>query len=139
MFARKSWVVGASVAVLLLGSAGSCWAARIRYHFVPVNGGPALVLTPFVPGGAPGERLSLLGRGEPFNCLPPRPTVQLTLTHTITGRPLNVPLALPPDTPTIEHRRNWLYYNYGSDAVEIHFLEDGSLDVIYSTGLLRSP
>lgn len=130
-------LAGALVALATL--AGASQAARIRYHFAPVNGGPTVVLTPLSPGGAPGERLSWLGRTEPFNCLPPRPTVQITVTHSCSGRVVEVPLALPPDTPTIEHRRNWIYYNYGSDAVEIHFLDDGSLDVIYSSGLLRKP
>jgi hypothetical protein len=140
MSVMKLWLSAATAVVLLAASAGTAHAARIRYHFVPVNGGPAVVLTPATPGGAPGERLSWIGRApEPYNCLPPPPTAQVCFVHPCTGRQLTVPLALPPDTPQIEHRRNWTYYNYGSYAVEIHFLEDGSLDVIYNSGLWREP
>jgi len=50
-----------------------------------------------------------------------------------------VPLTLPEGTPRIEHRRNRIVYNYGSDVVEVHFLSDGSADVIYDSGLFRRP
>jgi len=62
-----------------------------------------------------------------------------SLTHTCTGQCVIVPLSLPPDTPIIEHGPSWIDYNYGSDVVRVNFLGDGSVDVIYNTGLLRAP
>jgi hypothetical protein len=60
------------------------------------------------------------------------------LTHPCTGQAVSVPLALPCDTPVIQHVRNSTVYNYGSYTVEVRFLADGSVDVIYNSGLLRA-
>jgi hypothetical protein len=39
----------------------------------------------------------------------------------------------------MEYRTRRVIYNYGSDTVEVHFLPDGSVDVIYNSGLFRAP
>jgi hypothetical protein len=49
-----------------------------------------------------------------------------------------VPLALPCGTPVIEHVWRRTVYNYGSYTVEVRFLPDGSVDVMYDSGLLRA-
>jgi hypothetical protein len=46
-------------------------------------------------------------------------------------------LALPDGTPVIEHVRQRIVYNYGSYTVEVRFLPEGAVDVIYNSGLLR--
>ena len=80
------------------------------------------------------------GAGREPACNPPHPTCYLTFQHPCTGQAITLPLRLPIDsTPRIEHRYNRLIYNYGSDSVEIEFLTDGSADVIYNSGLRRSP
>ena len=80
------------------------------------------------------------GGGREPACNPPHPTCYLTFQHPCTGQAIALPLRLPIDsTPRIEHRYNRLIYNYGSDSVEIEFLSDGSADVIYNSGLRRSP
>jgi hypothetical protein len=50
---------------------------------------------------------------------------------------VNVPLALPDGTPVIEHVGQRIVYNYGSYTVEVRFLPDGGVDVVYNSGLLR--
>ena len=119
------WVV---VFVTVLGTAGTAAAARVRFHY-----GPGEI------GGTPGERISWFG--APREPVPgvPGPMVPVTFQHPFTHAPVTVPLALPPWTPTIEHVRNRIVYNYGSYAVEVRFLPDGSVDVIYNSGLLRAP
>jgi hypothetical protein len=48
-----------------------------------------------------------------------------------------VPLALPEGTPNMEYRTNRILYNYGSYSVAVHFLADGSVDVVYDSGFFR--
>ncbi len=111
-------------------------AARVRYHYVPADAQGAMTLLP-LSANVPGERVSAFGR-SPY-CQAPRPTCNIPLRHPTTGCVLRVPLALPPDVPTIEHRASRVTYNYGSFAVEVLFLADGSVDVTYNNGLLREP
>jgi hypothetical protein len=113
-------------------------AAKVRYHYVPAACTDALQLAPAA-GGSPGERLSWVGRTPtPYNCTP-RPNQVVCFLHPTTNRYVKVPLELPPDTPRIEHVYLGTMYNYGSESVEIRFLADGSVDVLYSNGLLRRP
>jgi hypothetical protein len=49
-----------------------------------------------------------------------------------------VPLALPEGIPVIEHRNGRVIYNYGTYTVETVFLPDGTVDVVYNSGLLRA-
>jgi hypothetical protein len=117
-------------------------AARVRYHFVPNGPKGEMLLTPAVPGGPSGELLTWTGgvRG-PYNCPPPRPTRMVPFVHPCTQQPIVLPLALPVGTPVVEHRRRgtWISYNYGSYAVEVDFQPDGSVNVVYNSGLLRAP
>ncbi|MBY0527514.1 MAG: hypothetical protein K2R98_29225 [Gemmataceae bacterium] len=122
---------GAVVALLLCGNVAS--AAIVRYHYVPAGPGP-MTLAPG-PTGAPGELINIRGR-QPYNC-PPRPTCLVTFKHCFTGALVVVPLALPEGTPQMMHRGNRTIYNYGSYTVTVQFLEDGSVDVIYNSGLFR--
>ncbi|HMF14717.1 MAG TPA: hypothetical protein VKE94_20515, partial [Gemmataceae bacterium] len=89
--------------------------------------------------GSPGERLTWTLRWEPYNCPPPRATRMVTFRHPCTGRNIVLPLHLPLDTPVMEYRANRTIYNYGTDTVEVHFLRDGTADVIYTSGLVRAP
>jgi hypothetical protein len=132
MPARKGmfrWVV---VLSLLLLSAAPAAAARVRYHYAPANGCGTLA-----PQGT-GERLTWTSGWEPYNCPPPRATCQVTFRHPCTGQTIVVPLGLPEGTPTIEYRPRRIVYNYGSYTVEVHFLPDGTVDVIYNSGLFRA-
>ena len=108
-------------------------AARLRYHYLAGPGEGTVVAS--MTGG---QRLFLRG-WEAYNCPPPRATCTVTFKHPCTGKCLALPLGLPDSTPQMEYRTNRVIYNYGSYTVEVHFLTDGSADVIYNSGLLRAP
>jgi hypothetical protein len=130
---------GIGVAVVLFG----LWpeeaaAGRTRFHYAPIDGSGYTTLKPDPTTGAAGERISRFGTlVEPVQGAP-RPTVQMIFRHPLTGQNVTVPLRLPEDTPRLEYRYNRVIYNYGSETVEVHFLADGSVDVIYTNGLFRA-
>jgi hypothetical protein len=126
------------VFALLLLAAGSTQAARVRFHYVPIDPCGTLQLQPGGPSGATAERLAWLGGWEPYNCPPPRPTCVNTYRHPCTGQTVAVPLAMPEGAPTIEYRARTVVYNFGSYTVEVHFLPNGGVDVIYNSGLFRA-
>jgi hypothetical protein len=124
--------------VMLLGLAPS-WAAaeQVRYHFVPADACGAMTQVPAGPEGTIGE----LKRGLGVLALPypyaVRPNQMVTFRHPYTGRNVTVPLRLPDGPPRLEHRSDRIVYNYGDYTVETRFLRDGSVDVVYNSGLLR--
>ena len=135
---RRSGTILAVVCLLLAGPVGEVAAARVRYHYIPVPP-PGTVMKIDAPGGVAGQRLTWSASWEPYNCPPPRPTCQMNYRHPCTGQMITVPLGLPDSTPRLEHRGNRIIYDYGSYTVEVAFLADGSVDVIYNSGLLRAP
>jgi hypothetical protein len=134
---RTAWI-GLAALAAGLAACGTAHAAVARFHYVPPpNGGNVLVPT-LSPCGTSGEKFSWFGSVRQPCCTPPRPTCTVTFPHPCTGRCVVVPLALPRGTPIIEHRgASRVIYNYGSYTVEIQFLGDGSVDVIYNSGFLR--
>lgn len=117
---------------LLLASAGPAAAARIRFHYAVAPGSLALCAP------AAGERLTLRG-WQAYECPPPRATHLVSFRHPATGQVITVPLALSLSTPKMEYGRDRIIYNYGSETVEVRFVGDGSVYVIYDSGLLRAP
>jgi hypothetical protein len=86
-----------------------------------------------------GESVRWFGRvREPYHC-PLCPTCVRTFHHPCTGQTVAIPLALPEGTPTILHGPDRITFNYGSYAIRVLFLQDGSVDVVYSSGFLRAP
>jgi hypothetical protein len=130
------WLTPLFVPTLLLVAAGTAGAERARFHYAPTGPCGALQLQP-AGDGAAGERAGSFGKARGSVCEPPRPTCCVTFKHLCTGQDVKVPLALPCDTPVIEHARGRIIYNYGSYTVEVRFLPDGCVDVIYNSGLLR--
>lgn len=131
-------LVLAGTAVLLAGAAAPAQAGRVRYHYVP--GGPGTCFRLDDSHGAPGERLTWRGTWEPFNCPPERPTAQVTFRHPCTGQPITLPLHLPIDsTPRMEYHTDRVVYDYGTGSVQVAFLPDGSVYVVYDNGVLRAP
>ena len=135
MLSSRTVLVPAVALVTVLLSGETAAAARVRYHYVPSPGGGPMTLAPVAPG-FPGERLNAFGR-RPHAALPPQATWMGAYRHPFSGATVQVPLGLPFETPTVEHRNNRLAYNYGSYLVEVIFLPDGSVDVVYSNGLFR--
>ena len=64
------------------------------------------------------------------------PNQMVTFRHP-NGRYVTVPIRMPAGTPRLEHRPDRIIYNFGDYTVEARFLPDGSVDVIYNSGLLR--
>jgi hypothetical protein len=122
-------------AVLVFPAAETAEAARARFHYTPADANGAMRLDP---AGSATSRFPFFGGDTPAAAVPPRPTVSLTYRHPYSGRYVTVPLALPAGTPRVEYRGQRVIYNYGSYTVEVHFLADGSVDVVYNSGLLRA-
>jgi len=121
----------------LLQVAGHANAARVRYHFTPVDANGATTLRPGDVSGY-GRRLTIPGFERPMPGPPPGMTFLMTYWHPLSSRRITVPVTFPDGTPTIQHGRDWIMYDYGSYSVRIRFLADGSVDVIYDNGLLRA-
>lgn len=124
--------------VLVLGAAPS-WAGaeQVRYHFAPADACGKTTQTPIGPNGSMGElKLGLGLRVLPYPYVV-KPTQMVTFRHPYTGRNVTVPLRLPPSTARMEHRSDRIIYNFGDYTVEARFLPDGSVDVIYNSGLAR--
>lgn len=128
MLARNAlWKLIAVAVVMVAGRTAP--AAVAVFHFVPLNGSGAVQLA------GPAEKITICGR-TPYDC-PPPPTCTVTFCHAYTKAQLAIPLALPDAIPQMMHRRDRIIYNYGSFTVTVHFLPDGSVDVIYNSGLFR--
>jgi hypothetical protein len=133
MNTRSQWV---GLLVLLLGG-GTVEAAQARFHYLPSgNQGPMVLAAPS-PCAAPGEMSTWFGSVRQPIVGPPRPTHFLSFRHAFTGCLVTVPLALPQGTPNIQYQARRVVYNYGSYTVSVLFLADGSVDVIYNSGLMR--
>jgi hypothetical protein len=136
---KRTVLAGMAVAVALFGLCpGEAAAGRTRYHYAPIDASGITTLKPDPATGAAGERVSRFGTVvEPVQGAP-RATCVIIFRHPLTGQNVAVPLRLPPDTPRMEYRSNRVIYNYGSETVEVHFLDDGTVDVIYTSGLFRA-
>lgn len=139
MTGRKHVLVLLTGAALWALTAGWASAARLVVHYAPVDGTGVAVPRPSGPCGGVGEVRSAFGRVTACITGPPRPTHWAVFRHPCTGRAVVVPLRLPESTPRMEYRRDRAVYNYGSDTVEVVFLADGGVDVVYNGGLLRVP
>ena len=123
---------------LLCAAAGDALTAQVRFHYVPVDEQGNTAQQPNAPDGSPGERVRWFGAVPSRSPYRPRPTHLVTFRHYHTGRSITVPVSFPEGTPHVEHRWDRVIYNYGSYTVEVYFLPDGSVDVIYNSGLLRA-
>jgi hypothetical protein len=119
--------------------AAPSWAAAeaVRYHFVPIDACGKMQQTPAGPEGTIGElRRGLGARALPYPYAV-HPNQMVTYRHPFTGRNVTVPVRMPAGTPRMEHRSDRILYNFGDYIVEARFLSDGSVDVIYNSGLMR--
>jgi hypothetical protein len=115
----------AIAAGIVLCFTGFLRADRIRVHYGQ--------------GGATGAEY-VSGFGATVTPIQPKikPNQIATFIHPYTRAQIQVPIAFPPDsTPRIQHRRDRIVFNYGSYTIEVLFLPDGSVDVIYNSGFLR--
>jgi hypothetical protein len=137
MICRNRSLALAAAAALWLIFAGTASAARVVFHYAPTDLCGSTSLKPSGPCGAPGTRVAWFGMYRAAYACEPRPTHMVTFRHAYTGRNVTVPVTFPEGSPRIEYRADRIVYNYGSYAVEAHFLRDGSLDVVYVDGPFR--
>jgi hypothetical protein len=127
------------LAVLILVGAAPSWAAaeQVRYRFVPVDACGTMNQVPIGPQGTMGElRRVYVVRPLPYAYVV-RPTQMVTFRHPYTSRNVTVPMRLPDSTPRMERQTDRIIYNYNDYTVEARFQPDGSVDVVYNSGLLR--
>jgi hypothetical protein len=130
----RGWLAVLAVSLALTGLTAPAQAARVRLHYGPAALWPS---APHGPGPSP-EDVRWFGPLKPPHSEVPHPNQLVSFCHPCTGGTVVVPLALPCGTPVIEHLYHRTVYNYGSYSVEVRFLPDGSVDVIYDSGLLRA-
>jgi hypothetical protein len=126
----------ALVTFLVLALPAATRAEMVRFHFVPVDAAGTMRHVPCGPDGAAGELLQGFGMRRQGYAQIPRATHLVTFRHPI-GRHVTVPLALPEGPPSVATRADRIVYSYGTFSVEVHFVNDGSVDVIYNSGFLR--
>lgn len=126
------------LAVLVMVALPS-WAAaeQVRYHYKPADACGTMSVVPIGPEGT----LAELKRGLGVRALPYPYAVKanqiVTFRHPFVGRNVNIPLRLPADQPRMEYQSDRILYNFADYTVEARFLPDGSVDVVYNSGVLR--
>lgn len=136
MAVRSSRVLLVLAAALL--TPGAVRADSVRYRFMPTGPDGALVQVPAGPDGALGElRTGLSAAPKPFAKNYP-PNRLVTFRHPYTSRNVTVPMTLPDNTPRIEHIRDRIRFGYTTYYIDVRFLPDGGVDVVYNSGLLRT-
>jgi hypothetical protein len=124
------------IAALGLCLATSAHAEVLRFRHVPVdaNGNTGLAKDA---QGAAGQRSTWMGgtRQPFFGQI--KPNYVVTFRHPYSGRNVNVPMSLPDGAPRMEYLRHRIVYHYGTYEIRVLFNEDGTVDTLYNSGLLR--
>jgi hypothetical protein len=134
---RRTYWTGLFVAAGVLLATPMAEAAAVRFHYVP--GDADSCGTTAMKPACEGESMRWFGTFRESCNDHLRPTHIVTFCHAYTGHNVSVPLALPEGTPIMMHGPDRVTFNYGSYAVRVRFLPDGSVDVIYDSGFLRAP
>jgi hypothetical protein len=111
-------------------------AAWLRLHYGDSGAGGALVYQP--EGSASRTTTSYFGLNVAPVPAAPRPTHIVTFRHAYTARMVSVPIAFPIGTPRLEYRTDSMVYDYGTYSITVRFVQDGSVDVVYQSGLFRA-
>jgi hypothetical protein len=118
-----------------------CWpstgqTAWARLHYAASGSTGTLVYQPDV--SASRTTTSYFGLNIAPAPAAPRPTHVVTFRHAYTRRMVSVPIAFPIGTPRLAYRTDSVVYDYGTYSITVRFIEDGSVDVVYRSGLFRS-
>ena len=133
----RLFAIALVVAAYLAAPAG-VRADSLRFRYLPTGPGGALVQAPAGPDGTLGElRTGLSTAPKPYagNYSPNR---LVTFRHPYTSRNVTVPMKLPDNVPRIEHIRDRVRFTYTTYHIDVRFLPDGAVDVVYNSGLLRT-
>jgi hypothetical protein len=127
------------LALALLAGLAPSWATaeQVRYRFIPTDACGTMTQVPAGPKGTIGELKQIFGAQPQPYPYAVRPNQMVTFRHPFNGRNVTVPLRSPEGPPRLEHRSDRIVYNYGDYVVEARFLPDGSVDVVYNSGLFR--
>jgi len=132
---RCFWLALLATLIAALGATSPLRAEVVRFRYVPDACGNMVLACA---NGLPGQRASWYFGARQSIPTPIPPNVLVAFQHVYTGQTVNVPLALPEDTPRLERRPAAYVYNYGSYTVQVRFLPDGSVETIYNSGFLRA-
>jgi hypothetical protein len=113
-------------------------ADSVRFRFAPTGPGGTLVQVPAGPNGAPGDLRTGLGTTPKPYAGNYQPNRLVTFRHPYTSRNVTVPMKLPDNTPRAEHIRDRIRLMYSTYYIDVRFLPDGAVDVVYNSGLLRT-
>lgn len=121
---------------LLLLAGPRLTAEQVRFRYLPTSpdGSTSLYRGS---DGAPGVRRSWYGGAASAYPQEVRATHMVTFRHPYTGQNVSVPITFPDGTPRIEYAGDRIIYNYGAYTVTSRFLSDGTVEVIYNSGLFR--
>jgi hypothetical protein len=136
---RRTLLYPALVTLALLGTGATGSAEVVRFSYKPAHscsyGYTSLKVGP---DGATGEwSPTLLSVSKKAYYCQPKATHMVTFYHPCTNQTVTVPIAFPLGTPQIAHQTNAIVYSYTSYTIRVEFLGDGSVDVIYNSGLGR--
>jgi hypothetical protein len=132
---QYGWICLASIGVICLASV-QAYGEVVRLVYVPQDACGNTALAPG-PNGALGERQPWLGGPVAPLYQLPTPTHLVTFHHCLTGQDLKVPMTVPDGIPRLEYRANRLIYNYGSYQIHAVFNPEGTITIIYNSGVFR--
>jgi hypothetical protein len=128
------------LALLMFGSGATTAPAEVvRYHYSPtVVSGYSSTSLKVGPNGSSGEwSPSLIGLRKEAYYQQPNATHMVTFRHPYTGQDITVPIAFPQGTPQVTYQPDTIVYNYTQYQIRVQFLRDGSVDVVYNSGIFR--
>ena len=134
---RRQAILWCAAVTSLVGLATFAPADVVRYHYTPAACSAYSSLK-VAPDGAVGELSpTVLGLGKQSYYCQLKPTHMVTYRHPATGQHVTVPIAFPDGTPRMMTQSDAIVYNYGLYTIRVIFLNDGSVDVVYNSGLFR--
>lgn len=134
---RRHFFFALFATILVVGLASSASGEALRLHYKPDHCAGYTSLK--VAGdGAVGEfSPSALGLMKQSYYCQPKATHMVTYRHPVSCRNVTVPIAFPQGTPRIAYQSDAIVYSYGLYTIRVEFLNDGSVDVLYNSGLFR--
>lgn len=129
-------------ALALLGlsaMAATTSAEVVRFHYTPAQV-CGYVSTSLKVGadGSTGQWSSFLlsPRKDAYYCQP-KATHMVTFRHPTTNQNVTVPIAFPLGTPQVVIQSTAIVYTFTQYTIRVEFLTDGSVDVVYNSGIFR--
>ena len=128
-----------SLTLVLVFAAAPSWAAaeQVRYRFVPSGPGGVMAAAPIGPEGTLGELRRGLGVAIYPYPYAVTPSHMVTFRHPFQACPVTVPLLFPQGPSRSEQHPDRIVYQFDAYTIEVRFLPNGAVDVVYNSGALR--